>query len=138
MFGLGKEAGQAVGAVVKDGLGGINKIVNTLTTTQEEKGKLDIAFNKLQTEINLAECKSSSLFVSGWRPFIGWVCGISLASFYIPQYILGSYLWARMCLDKNEILEYPLNTDGLMPLVTSMLGFGAIRMYEKLKKKARS
>ena len=85
MFGLGKDAGQAVGAVVKDGLGGINKIVDTLTTTKEEKGKLDIAFNKLQTEINLAESKSVSLFVSGWRPFIGWVLRYFFSRFLYPS-----------------------------------------------------
>ena len=138
MFGLGKAGGKVVGEVVKEGLGGVNKIIDTLTTTQEERGKLDIAFNKLQTEINLAESKSSSLFVSGWRPFIGWVCGVSLGCFYVPQYVLGSYLWVKMCLEQNKLLEYPLNTDGLMPLVTAMLGFGGIRMYEKLKKKARN
>ena len=137
MFGLGKAGGQAVGEVVKQGLGGVSKILDNLVTTQEERGKLDIAFNKLQTEINLAEAKSVSLFVSGWRPYIGWVCGVSLACFYIPQYLIGSYLWVKMCLEKGELIEYPLTTDGLMPLVTSMLGFGAIRMYEKLKGKSR-
>ena len=43
-----------------------------------------------------------------------------------------------MCLEQNKLLDYPLNTDGLMPLVTAMLGFGGIRMYEKIKKKARN
>ena len=72
MFGLGKSSGKAIGDVVKEGLGGVGKILDSVVTTSEEKGKLDIAFNKLQTEINKIEASSSSLFVSGWRPFIGW------------------------------------------------------------------
>ena len=134
MFGIGKEAGQAVGAVVKDGLGGINKIVDTLTTTQEEKGKLDIAFNKLQTEINLAESKSVSLFVSGWRPFCGWVCSFGVGFNYVLRpffnYVLAVFY---PLVEQMEALDM----SQLMPLLMGMLGFGALRTYEKVKKKAR-
>lgn len=137
MFGIGKASGKAAGEVVKAGLGGINKILDTVITNYEERGKIDIAIQKLQTDVNKIEAGSASLFVSGWRPFIGWVCGISLGCFFIPQYVLGSYLWVKMCLEKNELIDYPLNSDGLMSLVTAMLGFGAIRTYEKIKKKAR-
>ena len=51
MFGLGKASGKAVGEVVKEGLGGVSKILDNLVTTQKERGDLDIAFNKLQADI---------------------------------------------------------------------------------------
>jgi hypothetical protein len=134
MFKIGKGAGKVVG----DALGGVGKILDSVITSSEDRGKIDIKFNELQTKINELEAGSASLFVSGWRPFIGWVSGVSLACFYIPQYVLGSFLWVKVCLDGDKLVEYPLTTDGLMPLVTSMLGFGAIRTYEKIKGKNRN
>tara|TARA_R110000765_G_scaffold290185_1_gene386183 strand:- start:408 stop:815 length:408 start_codon:yes stop_codon:yes gene_type:complete len=134
MFGLGKAGGKVVGEVVKEGLGGVNKIIDTLTTTQEERGKLDIAFNKLQTEINLAESKSTSLFVSGWRPFCGWVCSFGVGYNYIIRpllnYVLAIFYPLVQQMDSLDMSQ-------LMPLLMGMLGFGALRSYEKIKGKSR-
>tara|TARA_R110001632_G_scaffold200107_1_gene322723 strand:+ start:363 stop:770 length:408 start_codon:yes stop_codon:yes gene_type:complete len=134
MFGLGKAGGKVVGEVVKEGLGGVNKIIDTLTTTQEERGKLDIAFNKLQTEINLAESKSTSLFVSGWRPFCGWVCSVGVGYNYILRpllnYVLAIFYPLVQQMDSLDMSQ-------LMPLLMGMLGFGALRSYEKIKGKSR-
>ena len=134
MFGLGKAGGKVVGEVVKEGLGGVNKIIDTLTTTQEERGKLDIAFNKLQTEINLAESKSTSLFVSGWRPFCGWVCSFGVGYNYIIRpllnYVLAIFYPLVQQMDSLDMSQ-------LMPLLMGMLGFGALRSYEKVKGKSR-
>ena len=38
----------------------------------------DQALLAQQNAINLQEAKSENLFVSGWRPFIGWSCGAAL------------------------------------------------------------
>ena len=134
MFGLGKAGGKVVGEAVKEGLGGVNKIIDTLTTTQEERGKLDIAFNKLQTEINLAESKSASLFVSGWRPFCGWVCSFGVGYNYILRpllnYVLAIFYPLVQQMDSLDMSQ-------LMPLLMGMLGFGALRSYEKIKGKSR-
>jgi len=134
MFGLGKAGGKVVGEAVKEGLGGVNKIIDTLTTTQEERGKLDIAFNKLQTEINLAESKSTSLFVSGWRPFCGWVCSFGVGYNYILRpllnYVLAIFYPLVQQMDSLDMSQ-------LMPLLMGMLGFGALRSYEKIKGKSR-
>jgi hypothetical protein len=135
MFGIGKSSGKAVGEVVKQGLGGVNKIVDTLTTTQEERGKLDIAFQKLQTDINLAESKNVSLFVSGWRPFCGWVCSFGVGFNYVLRPLLNYVLAVFYPL--VEQME-ALDMSQLMPLLMGMLGFGALRTYEKVKKKARN
>jgi hypothetical protein len=134
MFGLGKASGKAVGEVVKEGLGGVTKIIDTLVTTQKEKGELDIAFNKLQADINLVEAKSGSFFVSGWRPFIGWVCGVGVGFNYVLRPLL-NYILAFFYPSVSQMETMDMSQ--LMPLLMGMLGFGALRTYEKVKKKAR-
>ena len=134
MFGLGKKPEKAIAEVVKEGLGGVGNILDGIITTQEERGKLDIAFNKLQTDINLLEVNSSSFFVSGWRPFIGWVCGVGVGFNYVIRPLL-NYLLAILSPSVNPLNS--LDMSQLMPLLMGMLGFGALRTYEKVKKKAR-
>lgn len=134
MFGLGKASGKAVGEVVKEGLGGVSKILDNLVTTQKERGDLDIAFNKLQADINLVEAKSGSFFVSGWRPFIGWVCGVGVGFNYVLRPFL-NYILAVFYPSVSQIDTMDMSQ--LMPLLMGMLGFGALRTYEKVKKKAR-
>tara|TARA_R110002020_G_scaffold236526_1_gene448871 strand:- start:2090 stop:2497 length:408 start_codon:yes stop_codon:yes gene_type:complete len=134
MFGLGKASGKAVGEVVKEGLGGVSKILDNLVTTQKERGDLDIAFNKLQADINLVEAKSGSFFVSGWRPFIGWVCGVGVGFNYVLRPFL-NYILAVFYPSVSQMETMDMSQ--LMPLLMGMLGFGALRTYEKVKKKAR-
>lgn len=86
----------------------------------------------LQSEINKVSQTHRSLFVAGWRPFIGWVCGWSLAFFYIPQFALASYLWLKMCLEANKLLPYPeVNSDRLFELILGMMGLALMRTVEK-------
>jgi len=134
MFGIGKVAGQAVGEVVKEGLGGISKILDTTITNYEERGKIDIEFNKLQTKINEIEAQSTSLFVSGWRPFTGWVCSFGVGFNYVLRPLI-NYVLAVFYPLVEQMKS--LDMTQLMPLLMGMLGFGALRTYEKLKKKAR-
>ena len=134
MFGIGKVAGQAVGEVVKEGLGGVNKILDTVITNYEERGKIDIAFNKLQTDINLLDSKNVSLFVSGWRPMCGWICSFGVGFNYILRPLINYVLAVFYPLVQQ--ME-SLDMSQLMPLLMGMLGFGALRTYEKVKKSAR-
>ena len=134
-LGIGKASGEAVGEVVKQGLDGVGKILDGVITNYEERGKIDIAFQKLQTEINLAESKSSSLFVSGWRPMCGWICSFGVGFNYVLRPFLNYVLAVFYPL--VEQME-ALDMSQLMPLLMGMLGFGALRTYEKVKKKARN
>lgn len=135
MFGLGKATGRAAGEVVKEGLGGVGKILDSVVTNYEERGKIDIAFNKLQTDINELEASSTSLFVSGWRPFCGWVCSVGVGFNYIIRPLLNYVLSIFYPLvDQMSSLDM----SQLMPLLMGMLGFGALRTYEKIKGKHRN
>lgn len=83
-----------------------------------------------QVEVNKIEAASSSIFVAGWRPFLGWVCGVAIAYTYIIYPIL---LWA-LALNGYQTTNVPkLETDALYQLVLAMLGLGTMRTFEKVK-----
>lgn len=93
---------------------------------------------EVQTKLNETEAQHRTVFVAGWRPFIGWILGFSLGVYYIPQFAMASYLWVKMCVEANSLLDYPkLNVDSLFELVLGMLGLAAIRTYEKVKGKTK-
>ncbi len=84
---------------------------------------------KAQNQTNTEEAKSTNIFVSGWRPFIGWVCGSGLAFQFIIAPIA---TWATMLYGKQ--VTFPaLDMGTLITLLAGMLGLGAMRTTEKLK-----
>ncbi len=101
----------------------------------QQKGELQIVQQTFelamkQGEINVQEAKSTSTFVAGWRPFVGWVCGIALAYNYVAMPFLA---WAAKWLDPSAPAMFVLETGELMTLLFGMLGLGAMRTYEKTK-----
>lgn len=87
------------------------------------------AQNAGQTEIDKAEATNPNLFVAGWRPFIGWVCGAGLAWVFL----LGPIATYVLSVTSPNVHLPVIPTDGLMELVTAMLGFGGLRTFEKIK-----
>ena len=100
-----------------------------------ERGILDAANQALlgQLEINKVEAAHKSIFVAGWRPFIGWVCGAGIAWAFIGQPIAN---WAVEAFGLGVPLPI-IPTDNLMELVLAMLGMGGLRTFEKLRGVAR-
>lgn len=83
---------------------------------------------RAQAEVNLKEAESPSLFVSGWRPFIGWVCGVGCAYGFIVQPFL---LWFSALAEVHAPPSLEMGT--LVTLLGGMLGLGAMRTAEKFK-----
>ena len=83
-----------------------------------------------QIEVNKAEAASGSLFKGGWRPFIGWVCGIAFAYHFIFQPFL-IFLYATFGVSIPDLPEFDMGT--LMPVLMGMLGLGGLRTFEKAK-----
>jgi len=82
-----------------------------------------------QIEVNKSEAETGSLFIGGWRPFIGWVCGLAL--FY--QYLLSPVgVWFSYAIG-HPLPSPPTLDDQLWQLMMGMLGMGALRTFEKLK-----
>lgn len=82
-----------------------------------------------QAAINKIEAGSDSLFKSGWRPFIGWTCGVGFAYAVLIHPIL---TWVAT-IKGIETLPPNLSTDVLLPVMLGLLGLGGMRSYEKLK-----
>ena len=82
-----------------------------------------------QLDINKAEASHASIFVAGWRPFLGWVCGISLVYNFLVYPLL---LWV-VAVFGAQIQVPPLASENLLELVMAMLGLGALRTFEKYK-----
>lgn len=83
-----------------------------------------------QMEVNAEEAKSASLFVAGWRPAIGWCCAAALAYQYllVP---LGTWIaaWNGISMPPPPSLDA-----GLWELMLGMLGLGALRTVEKIRR----
>ena len=87
--------------------------------------KIDVA----QLEINKTEAAHRSIWVSGWRPFIGWSCGVALAWSYVVTPIL-TFILAQT----GYLVELPsMNLGEMMPVLMGMLGLGGLRTFEKFK-----
>ena len=85
---------------------------------------------KAQIEVNKVEASNSNLFVSGWRPFIGWTCGLGMFGNFITIPFANFVL---ALLEINIVIPLvPLET--MMPVLMGMLGLGAMRSYEKTRK----
>ena len=82
---------------------------------------------KGQMEINAVEAANSNVFVSGWRPFIGWTCGLGMFGNFITI-PFSNFVLALFGVD-IVIPLVPLET--MMPVLMGMLGLGAMRTYEK-------
>jgi len=85
---------------------------------------------EIQTRINEIEAQHRTVFVAGWRPFIGWVCGVALAYNFV---IRDLFIWAI----KPETVPPALQMEHLMTVLLGMLGLGGLRTYEKLKDKVK-
>lgn len=124
---------------VFSGIGSLAKDIRSAITGEPSPEKmaeinkqlmeLEFTAQKAQTDINLQEAKHPNVFVSGWRPFIGWVCGFSFAYKFIGHPVL---IWANQVWEWG--IEAPvLDTSGLMTLAMSLLGIGGMRTFEKMK-----
>ena len=83
-----------------------------------------------QTEVNRAEAQHRNIWVAGWRPFIGWVCGAALAwHFVLAPVVLFVASWLNVSLPPLPAFDM----DSLMTVLLGMLGLGGLRSYEKAK-----
>jgi|TARA_R100000426_G_scaffold86215_2_gene67249 hypothetical protein len=114
----------------------VSKIVNKFVKDKDLQAKLDHELNTLfheanlaQVKVNLKEAEHKSLFVSGWRPFLGW----SLSFLFIYGIAVRDIL--DMIFKANgiqiDLVEFDIGT--LTPILTGMLGLAGMRSYEKTK-----
>lgn len=105
----------------------IGSVLDKLFTSDAEKLDRQIAMERLVQRSSEIQAQHRSLFVAGWRPFIGWVCGFALAWHFIGYDLMS---WVAVSF---EIASPPqlLGTDSLISIVLSLLGLGGLRSFEK-------
>ena len=101
-----------------------NKLAHEVATMSEKHAQ-ELA--KGQMEINKTEAAHKSLFVAGWLPAIGWICGLGMAS----NFILIPMANFILALTGSAVVVPLLDTGEMMPVLMGMLGLGAMRTYEK-------
>ena len=106
----------------------INKIWPDKSDAEKQQLAAAVMMVQGQLDINKVEAANPSVFVSGWRPFIGWVCGSACA-----------WNWIGLPISKviAVTLAYPLdvspaNLSEMMPVLFGLLGLGTLRTVEKI------
>ena len=123
--------------IIGDIITGVKDVISEVIIDKDKRDQINLELKKLedqaqarldaqvtgQIEVNKVEAASSSVFVAGWRPFVGWVGGVGLAmqSIVLP---LAAQFTGRM---------YNMDTELLVLTLGSMLGIGGMRTYEKTK-----
>lgn len=118
---FGKASAQPIEAV--------GNVLDKLFTSDDERLEKKVILERLaqqpalaQVELNKVEAQHRSLFVAGWRPAIGWVCGIGLANMFLINPWLQWYTGEPGPeLPKEVIVE----------LIIALLGLGTLRTFEK-------
>jgi hypothetical protein len=115
---------------------------------ERQKAKLDLQAQlqtavlqaeQSQLDINKTEAASSSVFVAGWRPAIGWVCGFALAWQFVLSPIISYLLAIAEGIWHFTIPPLPmLDNSQLYPILMGMLGLGGLRTYERVNGVARN
>ena len=121
----------------------VSKVIDEIHTSDEERlaarntiAKIEAELKKRQMDINLADAQRKAGGVSGmihriWRPLIGFSCALAIFWEYVLKQFL-MFLIATFNWETKPLPELDMGT--LMPLVMALLGMGALRSYEKVKK----
>ena len=112
-----------------------NSVINKIWPDKSEQEKQELAAAVMliqsQLDINKVEAAHPSIFVSGWRPFIGWVCGFGCAWNWIGISIAKVIL---QLANLTNIVLTPASLTEMMPLLFGLLGLGTLRTVEKINK----
>lgn len=133
--------GKIVGGAAAEPIEALGNVFDQLFTSDDERAQANAVLAKiaqqphiLQAEINKIEAAHRSVFVAGWRPFIGWVCGSALAYSFILRDLTawGLAVWAPATEPPPE-----LAMEHLITVLVSLLGLGGLRSLEKLRGRAK-
>lgn len=130
-----------IGGGVVGAAEGVAGIVDRFVETEDEKRAAEILKARMmmqpslvQTELNKIEASHRSVFVAGWRPFIGWVCGLALLYNFVLRDMLA---WLILNTGLQASLPPDLAMEELMTVLLGMLGLGAFRTAEKMAGRSR-
>lgn len=108
-----------------------NRLAHEIATMSERHAH-ELA--KGQIEINKVSAAHKSMFVAGWRPFVGWTCGVALAWHFVGQ-PLAVFVIAIAGVETPPLPVFEM--ESLLTVLLGMLGLGGLRTFEKTKNVAR-
>ena len=130
----------AIAALLPSLLPVVGDVLDRFFPNKEERAKAEreieakltahlASIDLAQLEVNKQEASHRSLLVAGWRPFVGWTCGLALFYTYLVQPM------ARFGLAQTGHLIQlpPVDLSAMMPVLLGMLGLGGLRSFEKYK-----
>ena len=116
-----------LGFKTNDDIGGLGLEIRELIKGKEIDPQKLI---ELQAQINEQEAKHRTIFVAGWRPFIGWTCGVALCWHFVLAPVT-IFICAYLSVVIPELPTFDMGS--LMTVLMGMLGLGGLRTYEKQK-----
>lgn len=130
--------------IIGDLIKGATEIIGKAVVDKDKVREIELELTKLedqanqrfheqmlsQNEVNKVEASHPSIFVAGWRPFIGWVSGVGIGYSVVLEPLMS---WVARV--SGYVGTFPtLDTSLLVTCVTGMLGIGAMRSFEKVNK----
>ena len=122
---------------------GLFGLIDKLFTSDDERMAAKLKVLELeksgelaQIAVNAQEAQHASIFVAGWRPFVGWVCGLAFTWAFL-LYPMLSFFVVAFGLPVDLTLVPELDLAAMMPVLMGMLGLGAMRSWEKREGVAR-
>ncbi len=124
-----------LGSTAAEPIEALGNVFDKVFTSDEERLKAEAVLKRiaqqpaiLNLELNKIEAQHKSVFVAGWRPFLGWVCGVGLLFAFIVNPLLERFVGGA---------PIAVPTDIMMELVIAMLGLAGLRTVEKLQGRAK-
>jgi len=122
----------------------IGKAGDSLFTSDEERLVLSNQLEEIkqkpqlmQALANVTAASHRNWFVAGGRPALLWVAAMGLFFYFPVRYAFGTLIWVRHSWNADKMLVFPFTGDGLMELVSMLLGLAAYRTIEKIKGAAK-
>ena len=126
--------GSLLGGGIAEPIKAVGNILDKLFTSDDERLDKQLLLERLaqqpllaQVELNKVEAQHHSMFVAGWRPYIGWMLGTLVGIAGFMNFIL------RPILACWHIMVPEINAGELYPVLIGMLGMSAFRTYDKSK-----
>lgn len=98
-----------------------NELAHEIATKATDQAH---AISMAQLAVNQQEAAHRTIWVAGWRPFIGWVCGCGLAMNFLVIPLMPLF---------TDVVIEPLDLATMLPVLGGLLGLGTLRSYEKVK-----
>jgi len=130
----------AIAALLPSLLPVVGDVLDRFFPNKEEKAKAEreieakltahlASIDLAQLEVNKQEASHRSILVAGWRPFVGWTCGLALFYTYLVQ-PMATFVLAQT----GHLIQLPpVDLSAMMPVLLGMLGLGGLRSFEKYK-----